>query len=248
MSRYDTIGTSYATTRRPDPRITARIHRALGGAATVLNVGAGTGSYEPAQTVLAIEPSAVMIAQRPPGAAPAVRARAEALPLADASVEAVMAVLTLHHWDDVDAGIAELRRVARRRIVVLAFDPERTSEYWLVREYLPGLATTHPGASLALQHLVARLGQERTTVVPVPIAHDCYDGFASAFWRRPAAYLDASVRSGMSLFAGDADVFAPGLEELERDLANGAWHRRHADLLNAQEHDAGYRLLVTDLE
>lgn len=248
MSRYDTIGTSYATTRRPDPRIAARIHRALGDAATVLNVGAGTGSYEPAQTVLAIEPSAVMIAQRPPGAAPAVRGRAEALPVADGAVEAVMAVLTVHHWDDVDAGIAELRRVARRRVVMAAFDPERTNQFWLVREYLPELATTHPRSSLTLQHLVSKLGQERTTVVAVPIAHDCYDGFASAFWRRPAAYLDASVRSGMSLFAGNDDVFTPGLEELERDLASGAWHRRHADLRSAQEYDAGYRLLITDLD
>ena len=239
----------YSATRRPDPRIGAHIHRALAGAGTVLNVGAGTGSCEPDQTVLAVEPSAVMIAQRPPGSAPAVRACAEALPLVDGAVEAVMAALTVHHWQDVPAGLAELCRVARRRVVVLAFDPARTSEFWLLREYLPGLATTHPGSSLALQHLVGELGQQRTTVSVVAVPHDCTDGFGSAFWRRPAAYLDAGVRAGMSLFAhADPDVVAAGLDQLKRDLADGAWQRRHADLIDLDEHDTGYRLLVTDLD
>lgn len=249
MSSYDTIGAGYAATRRSDPRIAAQLHRALDGATTVLNVGAGTGSYEPASTVLAVEPSAVMIAQRPLGAAPAVRARAEALPLAGGAVEAVMAVLTVHHWADVDAGLAELMRVARRRIVILSFDPALTSRFWLLDEYLPQLALTHPGSSLALEHLTAELGEERTTVSPMPVPHDCSDGFASAFWRRPAAYLDASMRAGMSLFAHtDPSVVAEGLQALERDLADGTWQQRHADLLEQEEYDAGYRLLVTDLK
>ena len=128
---YDAIGRTYAATRVPDPRIAARLHAALGDAASVVNVGAGTGAYEPPQTVLAVEPSAVMLAQREPGAAPAVQASAEALPLADASVDAALAVLTIHHWRDLEAGIAELRRVARRRVVVLTWDKDVTSDFWL---------------------------------------------------------------------------------------------------------------------
>ncbi|MFI9465281.1 methyltransferase domain-containing protein [Streptomyces xiamenensis] len=246
MAVYDTLGPAYADNRRPDPRIAARLHAALGAAATVVNVGAGSGSYEPARTVLAVEPSRVMIDQRPPGSAPAVRAIAERLPLRDNAADAVLAVLTLHHWSDVAAGVAELRRVARRRIVILTWDHEVFRErFWLFWEYLPQAAAFDDGRALAMAALVTLLGGARQEAVPLP--HDCTDGFAAAYWRRPHAYLDPGVRSAISSLAQLAPAtLAPGLARLAEDLATGRWQRRHADLLARQTLDVGYRLLVAD--
>lgn len=246
MATYNRIGATYARTRRPDPRIAARIHRALGDATTVVNVGAGTGSYEPSGTVWAVEPSTVMIAQRPAGSAPALQASAEAIPLADGSADAVMALLTVHHWDDLEAGIAELRRVARHRIVVLTFDPTVSRRFWLLDEYLPEAATIDDTHAVAIDRLVTLLGGARIETVPVP--HDCTDGFLAAFWRRPEAYLDPQVRSGISLFAQISDdVIQPGLARLDDDLASGRWQDRHAGLLQLETLDAGYRLVITDV-
>jgi len=247
---YDRIGRGYATTRRADPRVAAAVHAPLAAMASVVNVGAGAGSYEPASTVLAVEPSAVMIAQRPPGSAPVVQATAESLPLVDEAVDAVMAVLTVHHWRDLDAGIGELARVARRRIVLLTFDPALTAGYWLLRDYLPELAERDPGAAIPMHRLTGLLERYgRTSVAPLPVPHDCTDGFTAAFWRRPAAYLDPTVRAGMSLFAAAApDSLEAGLARLRHDLATGAWSQRHAELLGLDEFDAGYRLVVTDLD
>ncbi|MER6910375.1 class I SAM-dependent methyltransferase [Streptomyces sp. NPDC000594] len=244
MAIYNSIGASYTDTRRPDPRIAARIHRALGGAATVINVGAGTGSYEPPQTVLAVEPSSVMIAQRPAGSARALRASAESIPLADDSADAVMALLTVHHWSDLEAGIGELRRIARERIVVLTFDQGVSRDMWLLKEYLPEVLTPADDArAFGVDRLVTLLGGARVETVPVP--HDCTDGFLAAFWRRPEAYLDPRVRAGISILArAPEEVLRPGLERLSDDLSSGRWHRRHADLLDREEIDAGYRLLV----
>ncbi|WP_246150098.1 class I SAM-dependent methyltransferase [Streptomyces qinzhouensis] len=237
---------TYAETRRPDLRIAAGIHRALGDAATVINVGAGTGSYEPPQTVLAVEPSSVMIAQRPAGSAPALEASAESIPLADDSADAVMALLTVHHWSDPEAGVEELRRIARRRIVVLTFDHEVSRRFWLLEEYLPEAAAVDDVRAVAVDRLVALLGGARVETVPVP--HDCTDGFLAAFWRRPEAYLDPQVRAGISLLARTRDeVLRPGLARLSGDLSSGRWQRRHADLLDREELDVGYRLLVADL-
>ncbi len=246
MAVYDTIGTSYATTRRPDPRIAEQIRTALEDCAGVVNVGAGTGSYEPPQTILAVEPSHVMIAQRPPGAAPAVRGVAEQLPLRDGAADAVLAVLTLHHWTDLRAGIAEMRRVARRRIVVLTWDQEVFRErFWLVRDYLPQAVAFDDTRAVGMDDLAELLGGARLEPVPVPA--DCTDGFAAAYWRRPRAYLDPRVRSGISLLAqtGD-DVLAPGLRALDRDLTSGQWNVRYGDLLARDTIDVGYRLLVAD--
>lgn len=246
MAIYDTIGTTYGRTRRPDARIAARIHAALGDAVDVINVGAGTGSYEPPRTVLAVEPSQVMVDQRPPGSAPAVRAVAERLPLRDAAADAVMALLTVHHWSDLAAGIGELRRVARRRVVVLTWDQEVFREqFWLVREYLPEAAAFDDTRAVPTDRLAALLGGAR--LEPVHIPHDCTDGFGAAYWRRPHAYLDPRVRAGISMLAqtGD-DALAPGLAALADDLATGRWHDRHAGLLALDAIDVGYRLLVTD--
>ncbi|MEV4626370.1 methyltransferase domain-containing protein [Micromonospora sp. NPDC049523] len=246
MAIYDSIGTTYNTTRRPDPRVAAQITAALGDARTVVNVGAGAGSYEPPQTVLAIEPSAVMIEQRPVGAAPVLQAFAENIPIEDNAADAVMALLTVHHWTDLEAGIAELRRIARRRIVILTWDQEVTREFWLLSEYLPEAAEFDDTRAVPVDRLAALLGDARVEVVPVP--HDCVDGFGAAYWRRPEAYLDPAVRAGMSMLAQTGEeTIRPGLERLAADLTSRRWHERHADLLDLPEYDAGYRLLVAEL-
>ncbi|ANP56604.1 SAM-dependent methyltransferase [Streptomyces griseochromogenes] len=246
MATYDTIGATYARTRQPDPRIAAQIHAALGDATDVINVGAGAGSYEPPQTVLAVEPSQVMITQRPPGAAPAAQAVAEHLPLRDNAADAVMALLTVHHWADLAAGIRELRRVARRRVVILTWDQHVFRErFWLVRDYLPQAGAFDDTRAVPTDQLIDLLGGGRQE--PVCIPHDCIDGFGAAYWRRPHAYLDPRVRAGISMLAqtGD-DALAPGLARLAADLATGSWHSRHAELLALDSIDVGYRLLVTE--
>ncbi|HKE79984.1 MAG TPA: class I SAM-dependent methyltransferase [Solirubrobacteraceae bacterium] len=243
MAVYDSIGRSYTATRQTEPRIAARIWAALGDARTVVNVGAGTGSYEPTdRQVTAVEPSAVMLAQRPHGAAPAVQAGAESLPFADASFDAAMAVLTLHHWGDWRAGCAELRRVARDRVVVLSWDPAFRRRYWLGPEYFAHLLDDEGDPFPSLADQAAALDAE-VEIVPVP--WDCRDGFMSAFWRRPEAYLDPSVRAGISSLAKRSEAeLADGLARLRADIDSGAWARRHADLLRLDELDLGYRLLI----
>ena len=236
---YDRIGEGYTTTRRADPRIAARIEAALGDARTVVNVGAGAGSYEPRdREVTAVEPSETMIAQRPPDAAPVVRATAEALPFADASFDAAMAVLSNHHWSDQPAGLRELRRVAHRA-VLFTFDSAYAGAGWIT-EYLPGFLRLK---GLTLDEIVDCLGGARVERVPVPA--DCADGFLSAYWRRPEAYLDPRVRAGISVFAQvERDEVERCVTRLRADLASGAWHARHAHLLTLDELDLGYRVLV----
>lgn len=244
MTVYDRIGRSYRTTRRPDPRIAAQVAVALAGMTSVVNVGAGTGSYEPANTVVAVEPSSIMIGQRPGRAAACVRGTAEALPLRDGSVDAALAVLTIHHWTDVEAGIAELRRVARKRIMILTWDQSVFREFWLVREYLPAAAAVSAGHTVPVARLVDLLSGAR--VEPVLVPHDCTDGFGAAFWRRPEAYLDPGVRAGISMLAqADQRELVDGLSALATDLDSGAWHERHHELSTLDRLDAGYRLIVT---
>ncbi|AZM64198.1 MULTISPECIES: methyltransferase domain-containing protein [unclassified Streptomyces] len=247
MATYDTLGTTYARTRLPDPRIAAQIRGALGDAADVINVGAGAGSYEPPGTVLAVEPSRVMIAKRPQGAAPAVQAVAERLPLPSAAADAVMALLTIHHWSDLAAGLRELRRVARRRIVVLTWDQHVFRErFWLVRDYLPEAAAFDDTRAVPVDRLLGLLGGGRQE--PVRIPHDCVDGFAAAYWRRPHCYLDPQVRAGISMLAQTGDTaLAPGLARLDADLASGRWHSRYAGLRTCDTIDVGYRLVVSEL-
>jgi SAM-dependent methyltransferase len=243
MAVYDRIGVTYAETRRADPRIAAAIGRALAGARSVVNVGAGAGSYEPPQTVLAVEPSAVMIAQRPAGLAPAVQTTAESIPLADGAVDAALAVLTIHHWADLEAGFAEMRRVAGR-IVVLTWDPAMARAFWLSREYLPDDAVEWDVARCPSLEMVAGLIGPDVEVTPVPVPHDCTDGFFGAFWRRPDAYLDPVVRAGISNLAHFGDELAPAFDRLAADLESGEWRTRHADLLELEELDVGYRIVA----
>ena len=239
---YDAIGQGYHAYRRPDPRLAAAITQALGDADTVVNVGAGAGSYEPAdRRVVAVEPSAAMIAQRRPGSAPAVQASATHLPLRDAAFAAALAVLTVHHWPDRPRGLAELARVARDRVVLLTWDPA-TPGFWLVDEYFPEVwAIDRPiFPTLAdLEHVLGPLD-----IRPLPVPHDCTDGFLGAYWRRPEAYLDSGVRGAMSTFHKIRDV-EPGVARLGRDLASDTWLRRHADLLEQTELDLGYRLVIS---
>ena len=239
---YDSIGRKYTDVRREDPRIAARIRAALGDARTVVNVGAGAGAYEPPDLeVTAVEPSETMIAQRPEGAAPVVRAFAEELPFEDRSFDAAMVVLSDHHWSDHERGLAELRRVARR-VVLLTWDPAATFDSWLVSEYLPCFEELIPNG-FRIQQTVDRLGGAR--VEPVPIPHDCLDGFLHAYWRRPHAYLDPQVRAGISVCAlMDRRCLEEGVARLAADLESGTWERRHADLLGLEELDLGYRLLI----
>jgi SAM-dependent methyltransferase len=242
VSRYDTIGVNYSNLRKPDPRIEALIGRALGSARTVLNVGAGTGSYEPRdRQVTALEPSIEMIRQRPPGSAPVVQGRAEQLPFEDDSFDAAMAVLTIHHWSDKAKGVSEMRRVARGRIVILTYDPAFRG-FWLA-DYLPELVTLDEAQMPRMTDYAEWLGTVDISAVPIP--HDCSDGFLSAYWRRPAAYLDPRIRAAMSSFWALGDV-SDALRRLERDLESGAWAERHADLMDLEACDCGYRLVVAD--
>lgn len=238
---YDRIGKSYSANRRSDPRIAKLINEALGDAGTVLNVGAGTGSYEPKQAeVIAAEPSLEMIRQRPAHAAPVVRAFAEELPFADKSFQASMALLTLHHWSDIDEGLRELLRVSRQRVVLFTWDPAFPG-FWLTKDYFPELNKFHHKMFPTLEQCQKALGLINIAKVPIP--HDCTDGFLGAYWRRPEAYLDSRVRGSMSTFSRIKHE-AEGAETLARDLANGVWKERNVELLGQESLDLGYRLLI----
>ena len=247
---YDQIGAGYGKVRRTDLRVAAKINEALGDARSVLNVGAGTGSYEPAdREVTAVEPSAKMIAQRPADTAPAVQANAEDLPFDDNSFDAAMAIISDHHWSDWAAGLREMLRVARHRVLILNADPSLAQRFWLTRDYLPGFIGLIPEQyrrpGYWEQALRGLLGE--VEVRPVPVPHACQDGFYQAYWRRPRAYLDQRVRDSISVFhrLPQAEV-AAAMERLRRDLDCGAWEERHGDLCEKPELDVGLRLVVAE--
>ncbi len=244
MALYDTVGRTYSATRQADPRVAAQIDRALADSASVVNIGAGAGSYEPAQTIAAIEPSQTMIGQRLTGAAPAIRAAAEQVPLRDNCTDAALAVLTVHHWTDLAAGISEMRRIARHRLVLLTWNADVIGEkFWLLSEYLQEARSADAALAVPVSRLTSLLADP--VITPVPVPHDCTDGFAGAFWRRPGAYLDPAVQAGMSLFTktGPSMVEA-GLARLAADLQSGRWQREHAGLLKLTQLDLGYRLIT----
>lgn len=239
---YDQLGLNYRNLRQPDYRIALNVMKALGKVRSVINVGAGTGSYEPPnKRVLAVEPSWTMICQRRPRAAPAVRAGSSALPCASGSFDAALSILSIHHWRDRERGLAELRRVARQRIVILSWDPAAPG-FWL-SDYLPEILNIDRRIFPTMGELESHLGPLR--VSPVLIPHDCSDGFLGAYWARPQAYLDPLIRSGMSTFARLEDP-ASGLARLREDLKSGVWQTRHANLSDVSELDLGYRLIVVD--
>jgi len=237
---YERAGHGYAQQRRPDPRIAAVLAAALGDARSVVNVGAGPGSYEPdGRPVVAVDPSAVMLAQRTSDA-PRVRALGEALPFRDDCFQGALAVLTLHHWSDWRRGVTELARVAQR-VVVLTFDIEAATPFWLF-DYFPHMLERDRQRMPPIETLCTLLNANAT---PLPVPHDCTDGFLGAYWRSPERYLDARTRSAMSAFAmlppGD---LARGLQQLESDLISGAWAARYGGLLGMDVADIGYRVIV----
>ena len=238
---YDAIGHSYSARRQPDPRLAARLDALIGSNGTVLNVGAGTGSYEPGRSgVVAVEPSAVMLRQRSRSAAPAVRAVAEALPFPDQAFDVVLAILTVHHWNDQRQGLEECARAAQNRVVILTWDPDAEG-FWLVRDYFPEILAIDRRIFPSMELLRAVFGQ--IDVHPVPIPGDCADGFLGAYWQRPDAYLGEEVRAGISAFSRMANI-GPQLQRLERDLMSGNWERRNAELRHRADLDLGYRLVM----
>ena len=241
---YDEIGVTYTSTRRADPRIAAAIRHALGPATRVVNVGAGAGAYEPAdRLVVAVEPSRRMIQQRPPGAAAAIQASAEALPFERGTFDAALAVLTLHHWSDWRRGLDEMRRVADR-LVIFTFEIADLDRFWLTQRYFPEIVELSRGQCPSVEEVAAHIGNCRVDSVPVP--HDCVDGFLAAYWRRPEAYLDPNVRAGMSGFSlVGAEAVTRGVARLHADLESGEWERRFGHLRQLEAIDVCYRLLVT---
>jgi SAM-dependent methyltransferase len=241
---YDELGDRYALARRTDPRIAALIWDRLGDAQTILNVGAGTGSYEPTdRSVVALEPSPTMRSRRPPGAGRCLAGVAEALPFAGSSFDAVMSVCSDWFWSDRRKGFAEMRRVARHRVLVLTLDRSVAQGFWLSREYLPGAHDLWGPFAATL----ADMG--RCEILTVPVPADCRDGFFHAYWRRPHAYLDEGLRESMAVFRQlDPNQTQTGLERLAGDLGTRRWHARHGELLERETLDLGYRLLVAELD
>jgi SAM-dependent methyltransferase len=249
MTTYDRTGVGYAEVRRGDPRIAAQVERGLGDARSVLNVGAGTGSYEPAgREVTAVEPSELMISQRPPGSAPVVKASAERLPFEDDGFDAAMAMITVHHWRDLEAGLAEMTRVARERVVILTFDPAPLSDFWLV-DYFPRAFDIHAEFMPAIDELTGMLGA-RVSVEVVPLPRRCTDGFFIALWDRPELHLDPEVRRGSTVWhVMDPEQRESSLAALRADLESGRWDERHGHLREeTEELDLGLRLLVAELD
>jgi len=238
---YDRIGINYSDLRKPDSRIELVILNALGAAKTVLNVGAGTGSYEPVdRSVTAIEPSIEMIQQRGSSAAPVIKGHAENLPFDDNSFDTSMAILTVHHWADKEKGLKEMRRVTRDQVVILTFDPLHQA-FWL-NDYMAQLVKVDEKQMPKMTDYEVWLGPVEIT--PVMIPHDCTDGFLGAYWRRPAAYLDPDIRAAISCFWA-MDNISVALKKLASDLNSGAWAQRYSDLLERDEYDIGYRLVTT---
>jgi SAM-dependent methyltransferase len=243
-SLYDAIGRTYSTYRRPDPRIQAAVDAAIAGAGTIVNVGAGGGSYEPATgKVFAIEPSRTMIRQRPHSATPVLQGVAERLPLRDHEFDVGLAILTTHHWTDARAGLAEMARVSERQ-VIFTHGPGSFDDFWLVRDYVPEIRQL-----IRDERFLPPIEETLAIVeiIDVAVPWDCTDGFLCAYWRRPEMYVDPARRAGISTFAVlDADVVAPAIRRLQSDIESGAWDRRYGRLRDLQELDLGYRIVIAN--
>lgn len=242
---YDAHGRGYAQQRRTDPRIAALVHEALGTARTVLNIGAGAGSYEPMDRhVLAVEPSAAMRAQRPAHLAPAIHGVAEALPLDDQSVDAAMAMVTVHQWPDPEKGLCELQRVTRGPIVVLTFDGDALDRFWLA-EYAPELIAAERRRYPAIATIQKLLGG-KTSVRTVPIPIDCVDGFTEAFYARPERLLEPAIRRAQSAWGFVTEAAQQRfVETLASDLKSGAWEKKHGHWRKEPFFEGSLRLIVS---
>ena len=244
---YDRLGRGYANTRRADPRVARRIVGALGKARSVVNVGAGAGSYEPTdRDVTAIEPSAEMIAQRPPGAAPVVQASAESLPFPGDAFDAALAVLTAHHWADLDAGLDEMRRVARQRVAIVTFDSEALDDLWITADYFPEMLALKRPSGASSRKLLKKL--PGATISPIPVPRDCTDLFFAALWARPELLFDEEIVRPMWVWQSiSEEARQAGRERLSADLESGAWAERYGHLRALDELDVGLRLVALEL-
>lgn len=238
---YEARGSGYGNRRRTDPRIARLVHAALGDARTVVNVGAGAGSYEPAdRAVTAVEPSAAMRAQR---STPAIDATAEHLPFPDDSFDAAMATVTIHQWRDTDAGLGELRRVSRGPVVILTFDGTQLDRLWL-GEYAPELFATEARRYPLIEHVREVLGGT-STVLEVPVPIDCVDGFTEAFYARPEQFLDPAVRASQSAWGFVApEAIERAMNTLRADLDSGAWESRFGAYRQQPEFIGALRLIT----
>ena len=243
VKSYDKLGLEYSIKRKPDPRIAQYILEAVNQSRSIVNVGAGTGSYEPSHMpITAVEPSMQMIGQRQ-HQHNVIQGIAESLPFQDASFDTCLAVLTIHHWSDVARGLNECARVARQKVVILTWDPDSTG-FWLTQDYFPEILSLDKSIFPSLEQLQLCLGSIQVKAVPVPA--DCVDGFLGAFWRRPEAYLEDSVRSGMSTFSKIPDLKVK-LAQLQKDLRSGVWYETNKHLLSKTSFDMGYRLITASL-
>jgi SAM-dependent methyltransferase len=245
-ARYDTIGSDYATTRREDPQLRDRIFSSLGASRTVVNVGAGAGSYEPRdRQVLAIEPSDVMAAQRPADLAPAIRGSAAPLPLRDDSVDAAMAILTIHHWDDqVETGVRELRRVASGPVIIVTYDPAVSATMWLMRDYLPEAAALDHATFPTIDNVATWL-EGTVEVEPILTPRETPDWTLASFWAHPERVLDQEARNATSAFSRmEPAVVDRVVANVDSDLRDGSWDQRNGNLRSLTECDVGMRLVV----
>jgi SAM-dependent methyltransferase len=241
VPEYDVIGVGYGSKRRPDPRLAAKMRSAIGPVSTILNVGAGAGSYEPSDCpVVALEPSGAMLVQH--RGRRRVRGMAEHLPFDDGAFDVAMAILTVHHWEDLNAGLAELRRVARRQ-VLFTWDPDHQRKLWVTTDYVPAIDELETRRFTSLASIVDAL--DAHTVESFEIPHDFTDGFQAAFWRRPEMYLDPDVRAASSTFASlPFELVERGIERLRSDLQTGKWHQTYGDLLALDRADFGHRIVI----
>lgn len=238
--RYDNVGVGYSTQRQPDQRIFEFIQAVLGSAESILNVGAGTGSYEPIHVpTVAVKPSYEMIQPRL-NKNNVVQGSAEALPFKDAAFDATLAVLTVHHWTNLNQGLQECARSSRRTVTIVTWDPDLPG-FWLTQDYFPEILEFDRSIFPSMEELRKHLGP--ITVQDIPIPANCVDEFLGAYWQRPAAYLQEQVRSGMSSFSR-IPTSVERLEMLKRDLESGAWYQAHGQLLTQESLNLGYRLVT----
>ena len=245
---YDGKDHNYSEIRKADPRIGLYIRRSLRGCDTVLNVGAGTGSYEPENRyVIAVEPSSVMRAKRLAlGKMPALNAKADDLPFDDNSFDAVMAVLTIHHWPDLKSGLLEIKRVARKKLSILTYDPDMLDVFWNVH-YFPQLIEIERSRYPKLDQIAAYLGAE-LTITNIKIPLDCSDGFQEAFYGRPEAFLQEDVRKAQSAWGFlDKETENLYVKKLADDLSSGEWDRLFGHHRTMPEFKGAFRMLEIDL-
>jgi SAM-dependent methyltransferase len=237
---YDAIGINYSVTRCTDPKIAKQLYAEFQGATRIVNIGAGTGSYEPDNVELvAVEPSSEMISQRKPGSHRVEKASAEKLPFDDGSFSHAITVNSMHHWKDRALAFSEINRVATERFVAITWDPS-SEPFWLTRDYFPEIYEMDKRIFPDMKEFDGYFDQVK--VRPLQIPSDCQDGLLAAFWKRPEAYLSSKVRQSISPFA-KIENLSEGLRKLEDDLATGAWAKNNHAILSQSSLDVGYKII-----